>query len=187
MVGHSNQFGPEKALSIIGLRASKMPPPGQPLTNDDVRIFELKPGTSWKREDMAAAYERLAQRCGAPLALLVDGAVEFREGALALQKSRENMVILGDFKHDAANVLKKIVGRDERFFEFTTRLGRTRSAIQQTELAHLTPPCPKPKARFMNVAPTLRWAEMVSWQFSDPRSQARQQITAERMNDKLGW
>ena len=28
MADHSNQIGPEKALSIIGLRASNMPPPG---------------------------------------------------------------------------------------------------------------------------------------------------------------
>ncbi len=187
MADHSNQVGPEKVLAIIGLRASKMPPPGQPLTHDDVRVLELSPGTSWKREDMAAAYEQLAGRCGAPLSVLVDGAVELREGAETLQKSRKNMIILGDFKHYAANVLKKIVGQDERFSQFNTRCGRTRSAIQQTELAHLSPPSPKPKARFMNLEPTLRWAKMVSWQLSHPRSQARQKITAERMNDKLGW
>ena len=140
MADHSNQIGPEKALAIIGLRASKMPPPGQTLTHGDVRVLELNPGTSWKREDMAAAYEQLAQRCGAPLLLLVDGAVELLEGAETLKKSRKNMIILGDFKHYAANVLKKIVGKDERFCQFSTQLGRTRSAIQQTELAHLTPP-----------------------------------------------
>jgi hypothetical protein len=187
LADHSNQIGPEKVLAIIGLRASKMPPPGQPLRHADVRVLELSPGTSWKREDMAAAYEQLAQRCGAPVAVLVDGAVELREGAETLRKRRENLVILSDFKHFAANVLKKVVGQDERFSEFSTRLGGTRSAIQQTELAHLTPPSPKPKARFMNLAPTLRWAEMVSWQLSQPRSQARHEITAERMNDKLGW
>ncbi len=187
MADHSNQIGPEKVLAILGLRASKMPPPGQALTHADVRVLELNPGTSWKREDMAAAYEQLAQRCGAPVLVLVDGAVELREGALALQKSRKNMIILGDFKHYAANVLKKIVGKDKRFCQFSTQLGRTRSAIQQTELAHLTPPGPKAKARFMNLAPTLGWAKMVSWQLSHPYSKARREITAERMNDKLGW
>lgn len=187
MADHSNQIGPEKALAVIGLRASKMPPSGETLRHADVRVLELSPGTSWKREDMAGAYEQLAQQCGAPLSILVDGAVELREGAERLQKSRENMIILGDFKHYAANVLKKIVGRDERFSQFSTQLGRTRSAIQQTELAHLTPPSPKPKARFMNLQPTLRWAEMVSWQLSHPHSEARQEITAERMNEKLGW
>ncbi len=190
MADHSNQIGPEKALAIIGLRASKMPPPGQALTHDDVRVLELSPGTSWKREDMQAAYEQLAQRCGAPLGIVIDGAVELREGAEMAEMPRnqgQNTIILGDFKHYAANVLKKIVGQDERFSQFSTQLGRTRSAIQQTELAHFTPPGSKPKARFMNLQPTLRWAKMVSWQLSHPRSQGRHDITAERMNDKLGW
>lgn len=187
LADHSNQIGPEKVLAVLGVRASKLPPPGQPLQHDDVRVLELTPGTSWKREDMAEAYERLAKQCGVPLAVLVDGAVELREGAETLQKRHENMLILGDFKHYAANLLKKVVGQDERYAQFTTQLSRTRSAIQQTELAHLTPPSPKPKARFMNLAPTLRWAKMVSWQLSHPHSQARHEITAARMNDKLGW
>ena len=187
MADHSNQIGPEKVLAVLGVRASKLPPPGQPLQHDDVRVLELTPGTSWKREHMTAAYEQVAERCGVPLAVLVDGAVELREGAEPLRKRRENMLILGDFKHYAANVLKKVVGQDERYAQFITQLGRTRSTIQQTELAHLTPPSPKPKARFMNLAPTLRWAKMVSWQLSHPHSQARHEITAARMNDKLGW
>jgi len=187
MADHSNQIGPEKVLSILGLRASKMPPPGQALKHEDVRVLELRPGTSWKREDMAEAYDQMARQCGAPLALVVDGAVELREGAEILQKYGKNTIILGDFKHYAANILKKTIGSNERFAKFSTLLGRTRSAIQQTELAHFTPPSPKPKARFMNLAPTLRWAKMVSWQLSHPHSAARHGITAKRMNEKLGW
>jgi len=119
--------------------------------------------------------------------VLVDGAVELREGAEALQKIRKNTVILRDFKHYAANVMKKIVGEDKRFCEFSTQLGRTRSAIQQTEVAQFTPPSPKPKARFMNLKSTLLWANMTLWHLSHPWSEARKDITAQRMNDKLGW
>lgn len=188
MADHSNQIGPEKALAVIGLRASRMPPPGVALTHQDVRVLCVKPGVSWNREDMAEAYERLAEESGCnPMAVLADGAVELREGAERLQKRRADMVILGDFKHYAANVLKKIVGGDKRFAEFITLIGRTRSAIQQTELAHLTPPSPKPKSRFMNLTATLKWARMVSWQLANPRSKGRRGITTARMTQKLGW
>jgi hypothetical protein len=190
MADHSNQIGPEKVLSIMGLRAASLPPPGQALRHADVRVLHLQVGTCWKREDMAAAYDELAQRCGVPLALVVDGAVELREGAQmcdSLRNRGKNTIVLGDFKHYAANVLKKVVGGSERFNQFSTQMGRARSAIQQTELAHFTPPGPKPKARFMNLAPTLRWAQMVSWQLSHPHTKARQAITAARMNEKLGW
>jgi hypothetical protein len=187
MADHSNQIGPEKALAIIGLRASKMPPPGVALTHQDVRVLAVEPGVSWKKEDVARAYKKLADKIGAPLALLADGATELRDGVEILQKLREKVLVLGDFKHYAANVLKKIVGEHERFDAFMSQVGRTRSAIQQTELGHLTPPSPRPKARFMNLATTLRWAQMVLWQMEHPDSKARREITVARLEEKLGW
>jgi hypothetical protein len=187
MADHSNQIGPEKALVIIGLRASQMPPAGIALTHQDVRVLTVEPGVNWKREDMARVYEALADKIGPPLAVVVDGAVELREGAEVLQKQGKDVIILNDFKHHAANVLKKIVGDDERFASFTSQVGRTRSAIQQTELGHLTPPSPRPKARFMNLAATLTWARMILWQLAHPHSKARHGITIARMTEKLGW
>jgi len=187
MADHSNQIGQEKALSILGLRASQMPAPGETIKHEHVRVLELELGTSWKREDVAAVYKQLEQRCGTPAALLTDGASELRESAEVLQKHGQNTVVLRDFKHHAANVLKKVLDSDMQFLQFNTQLGRTRSAIQQTELAHFTPPSARPKARFMNLAPILGWAAMVLWQLSHPRSAAREYVTAERMNEKLGW
>lgn len=187
LVDHSNQIGPEKALVIIGLQASKLPPPGMAIAHQDVRLLAVVPGENWKREDMGRAYAELADRIGTPLAIVTDGAVELREGAEVLKKQRKEMILLGDFKHYAANVLKKVVGTSDQFVRFTSEVGRTRSAIQQTELAHLTPPSPRPKARFMNLATTLKWAQMVLWQLAHPHSEARSGITAERMNEKLGW
>ena len=187
MADHSNQIGQEKALAVIGIRASKLPAPGVAINHQDVRLLMLEPGVDWKTEDMAAAYERLADKIGNPLAVLTDGACELRDGAEILQKRRETTLLLRDFKHFAANVLKSVVGDDKRFIEFTSQTGRMRSAIQQTELGHLTPVSPKPKARFMNLSATLNWAGMVLWHLSHPKSIARQTIPTSRMNNKLGW
>ena len=65
MADHSNQIGPEKALVVLGVRASQLPPPGETLKQEDVRLLTVQPGTAWKREDMAAVYGQLAEasRC----------------------------------------------------------------------------------------------------------------------------
>jgi len=187
MADHSNQIGAEKVLVILGIRVSRMPERGQAIRHQDVRVLAVIPGVQWKREDVAREYKALAERIGEPMVLLTDGAVELRESAAVLEKAGKSVIQLRDFKHYAANILKKIVGKDERFEKFLHQIGRTRSAIQQTELAHFTPPPQKSKARFMNLADTLRWAEMVLWHLSHPGSVGRQNITAERMNEKLGW
>jgi len=140
-----------------------------------VRLLLLEPAVNWKTDDVAAASQRLARKAGPPLAVLTDGACELRDSVKTLQKQRVNTILLSDFKHFAANVLKKIFGADERFAEFTSQSGSTRSAIQQ------------PKARFMNLSATLKWANMVLWHLAHPHSAARQEIETARMNDKLGW
>ncbi len=187
MADHSNQIGPEKALVVLGVRASKLPPPGETLRHEDLRLLTVRPGTAWKREDMAAVYRELAERCGAPRAVLCDGAVELRDGAQCLQNRRPDTIVLQDFKHKAAIFLKAAVGDHPRFAEFNSHLGKTRSAIQQTELAHLTPPGQKPKARFMNLASTLDWATVVLWLLDHPEAKARELVTPGRLEEKLGW
>jgi len=184
---HSNQIGQEKVLAILGVNPSQLPPPGTALRHGDVRLLALLPGVSWNTENVANAYQALAGKIGVPVGLVVDGAVELRDGAEILQKDGKGPIVLNDFKHFAANVLKKIVGGSKAFDDFMSKIGSTRSAIQQTELGHFTPPTPRPKARFMNLAAILTWAGMVLWHLSHPESRARHGINAARMQEKLGW
>jgi hypothetical protein len=136
---------------------------------------------------MQREYEALADRHGTPRVVLVDGAAELREGAKGLENRRGDTIVLRDFKHYAASVMKSVVGQDQRFQEVVSQIGKTRSAIQQTELAHLTPPSSRPKARFMNLAATVRWMTLVVWLLRNPNAAGRASISDERMQDKLGW
>jgi hypothetical protein len=187
MADHSNQIGTDKVLVILGIRACQMPPNGHTLRYEDMRVIAVVPGTNWQREDVAKQYKLVAERIGTPLAIVTDGAVELRESAVGLKNEGKIVMMFRDFKHVAANEFKRLLEQDNRFAQFQAKLGQTRSAIQQTELAHFTPPSPKQKARFMNLESHLNWAEMVLWQLSHPNSAGRTQITAKRMNAKLGW
>jgi hypothetical protein len=187
MADHSNQIGTEKVLQILGIRASQLPKPGQTLRLSDLRVLAVVPGTNWKCEDVRREYDKLAKQIGTPRYLVTDGAVELRESADVLKTPGKRLAVLRDMKHYAANTFEKLIGKSERFGQYLSQLGRTRNAIQQTELSHFTPPPQKPKARFMNLGPTLRWGQMISHHLSDFHSMSRNGITAQRMNDKLGW
>ena len=187
MADHSNQIGKEKVLQIIGIRASELPPRGSTLRHEDMTVLAVVPGTDWKREDVREQYEMLAKRIGPPRYLLTDGAVELRESADTLGKPGKEVIVLRDMKHYAANVFERLIGKSDRFKDYLSHLGRTRSSIQQTELSHFTPPPQKPKARFMNLGPTLRWGQMVSYHLSDGLSKSRREVSPERMNEKLGF
>jgi len=187
LVDHSMQIGTEKVMVALGVNTSELPEPGTALAHEHVRVLEVKPGSQWKTADMTQEYEDLAARYGTPRAVLVDGAPELREGAKCLEERRRDTIVLRDFKHYAANVLKSLFGKDERFQEVGGKIGQTRSAIQQTELAHLSPPRPKQKARFMNLSSKIGWMTMIVWLLRTPGALAREGISDERMQEKLGW
>ena len=184
---HSCKVGTEKTLAILGLRVEDLPPPGEPLKHEDLVTLLVATGESWKREDVAQQYEALIEDIGPPLAINSDAAVELQEPASALKNGDKPVLVQTDPKHKLANIIKSVMGGDERFEQFQKQLGQTRSAVQQTELSHFTPPKQKTKARFMNLHSTLRWAAMVLWHLSVPHSAARANIPRQRMNDKLGW
>ena len=187
LADHSNQIGQEKILQIIGIRAKDLPPVGETLPRDKMVVLATIPGTNWTRDDVRREYKQLAERIGPPKHLVTDGAVELIESANILETEGKTPVLLRDMKHYAANVFEQLIGKNECFQEYLSKLGRTRSAVQQTELSHFTPPPQKNKARFMNLGPLLRWGQMVSYHLSHCHSKSRQGITAERMNEKLGW
>ncbi len=187
MADHSNQIGQEKAFVVLGIRSSDLPEPGHAIQHQHVRPLLVEPGISWKKEDVTKVYQKLEKKYGTPRAILSDGAAELREGALPLKTESENMIVLRDFKHYAANVMKSLIGNSESFKEFSSQVGRTRSAVQQTELAHFAPPASKSKARFMNLASMLKWGEMVSWVIENPTSKSCEGIAQERLEEKFGW
>ena len=152
MSDHSSQIGLEKVLLIIGIAVEDLPKRGQTLSLENVKVLAIVPGERWKKEDVGREYQKLAKQIGAPRYLLCDGAIELREPAEELKKDGRKTIVLGDLKHHAANVLKKQIGRSERFKTFLTQVGLTRNRVQQTELSHFSPPPLKQKSRFMNLA-----------------------------------
>lgn len=187
MADHSSQIGKEKVLLIIGMLVEDLPLAGETLDMEKLKVLSIVPGQSWKKEDVAREYNRLAAEIGAPCYLICDGAIELREPAENLEKDGENTIVLRDLKHYAANLLEKQIGRGERFKAFLTEVGLTRNRVQQTELSHFAPPQLKQKSRFMNLESLLGWATMVLHHLDHPESASRDGITTERMEEKLGW
>lgn len=186
-VDHSSQIGKEKVLLIIGVALADLPPPGETLSFEKMKVLAIVPGQHWKRQDVQREYERLAEQIGAPTYLLCDGAVELREPAEILEKNGQKTIVLGDLKHHAANLLEKLIARDEQFADFYREVNLTRNRVQQTELSHFAPPTLKQKSRFMNLGALLNWAAMTLHHLEDLASLSRLGINPQRMEEKFGW
>ena len=181
------QIGAAKCLAIVGVRLRDLPKPGECLRHRDLHLIALVPQESWTRADVDRALEEATQRTGVPRVIVTDHGSDLHGGVRLFQERHAQTAEICDVKHKAACLLKHRLEKEPRWREFQAGVGETRCAVQQTELAFLTPPAPKPKARFMNLEPQLAWAEGVLKVLRDPPAQVLQWATPERLEAKLGW
>ena len=186
LIDHSVQLGKMCVLVVLGIRQSELPE-GQPLRREDMKPLAVIPTASRTKEQVGEALLELADKVGAPISIVCDGARELHEGVKWLENKGFEVVLVDDMKHIAANLLKKILGQDKRFTQFESQVGKLTACIQQTELDHFLPPTKKTKCRFMNIDKLIDWAEMVRFHLKTPQAPDNQSVSAERLTEKLGW
>ncbi len=187
LVDHSVQIGQEKCLVILGIPLKELPERGECLKHSDLDLVALVPRKSWTRQEVDEALEAASQRTGIPRVIVDDHGVDIAGGVSFFQERHPETVEIYDTKHKAACSLKSRLEKNARWQEFQQRIAQTRCAIQQTEMSFLVPTAPKPKARFMNLAPTLQWAENVLAVLRQPPTVVNEQVSTERLEEKLGW
>jgi len=188
LIDHSVQIGQEKCLVILGIRLIDLPERGQSLRHEDLELIELLPAKSWTRAEVDRALENAMGRTGrAPRVIVSDHGADVSGGIALFQQRHPQAAEIYDAKHKSACLLKRRLEKNVRWQEFQTQIGATRCAVQQTELAFLTPPAPKPKARFMNLGPQLAWAKRVLAILRAPPPSIVPWASAERLKEKLGW
>jgi hypothetical protein len=186
MVDHSIQIGQCKCLVILGIRLSEFPE-GRPLVHQDMEPIALVPMTISTKETVAACLEDAVSRTGVPRAILDDHGADLHGGVEIFRQAHPETIELYDITHKAACLLKARLEGDERWKSYASQLGQTKLALQQTELAFLTPPSQRSKARFMNVSGLVEWGRKTLALVDDPSGLERFGATMERVQSKLGW
>jgi hypothetical protein len=187
LIDHSVQIGKVKVLAILGIRLAELPLPDRCLCPQDMVVIDLVPMETYSRADVAQCLEDAAVRTSVPRAIVDDHGVDLNGGVQIFQQSHPETVEIYDTKHKAACLLKSRLEKDPRWMAFSTRVGQTRCAIQQTELGALTPPAPKPKARYMNLENQLNWAAKVLALLDGLPDSAPSWAPPPRLEEKLGW
>jgi hypothetical protein len=187
LTDHSVQIGKEKCLVILGIRLKDLPKPGDCLQHSDLHLVSLELRKSWTRQEVDDALEASTQRTGVPRVIVDDHGVDLSGGVSFFQQRHTETIEIYDAKHKAACLLNNRLSKDPRWQEFQRGVAQTRCAIQQTEVAFLVPPAPKAKARFMNLAPLLQWAQKTLVVLRRPEPQVSQWVSRERLEEKLGW
>jgi hypothetical protein len=186
LIDHSVQMGAEKCLVVLGIRQADYQRLQRPLTLEDMTLLHLEVMPRSTRQDVERSLQRLSETVGVPRGVANDNASDLAGGVRLLQKRYPQLRPIADCKHKAACLLKKRLHNDVRYKEFQKQLGRTKAEIQQTELAFLTPPSQRWKARYMNVDKLVVWAEKVL-AVLDGEVKLPAEMNLQRGEAKLGW
>lgn len=184
---HSVQIGKQKCLVIVGIRLRDLPPPGQCLRHRDVELIGLVPMESSTGELVYRELQAAVKVTGEPKVIVDDRGSDLSGGVKLFQREHAQTVEIYDAKHKAACVLKRRLEADEDWKRYESLVGQSRCALQQTELACLVPVGPKPKARFMNLGPLLRWGTNALAVLRNPPPELQSERARARLVEKLGW
>jgi hypothetical protein len=180
LLDHTVQIGPSKLLVIVGCPKSCVPLGERPLRQSDLRLVGLSLMEHSRDETVELELEKARQRVGTVREIVSDNGSDINGGVRLFQQKHVGVAHVHDVAHQAANVLKQRRSRDEHWSEFVSKLALSGSKVRQTREAHLSPPKMRAKARFMNVAPTLRFAGRVLRLLDTGKVSARTQ-------DSYGW
>lgn len=187
LADHSVQIGEQKCLVILGIRLCHLPPPGECLAHEDMELIALVPMHSSTRRDVEQQLEAAVSVTGVPRVIVDDHGVDLTGGVSFFRQQHAETVEIYDIKHKSACLLKARLEKEPRWQELQQRIAQTRCAIQQTELAFLVPPGPKPKSRFMNLGPLLAWGQKTLAVVEQPCAKVLDWTSVERLEEKLGW
>ncbi len=161
IIDHSIQLGDTKVCVVLGLRLSQLPLPGQALCHEDLQTLAVLPVQRSTGEVVAEQLEAVACRTGIPRQIVSDRGSDVKKGGELFAARHVGVALLWDAAHHGAGLLKRRLESDSRWSAFIARLGQTKASIQQTSDAHLLAPSLRPKARYMNLGPLLKWSRRV--------------------------
>ncbi len=189
IIDHSNQIGQEKCLVILGVRASRLPPPGEefPLRLSRMEAIELEPVIVSDKEVVYRQLKANMAKTGVPRAIISDHGGDLAGGIELFRKEHPRTLDIYDITHKAACLLKARLERDEEWKSFTSQAGQTKCKIQQTEWSFLVPPSPRLKARYMNLGELIGWGTKTLAILDNPGPEVLRHGTVKRLKEKLGW
>ena len=187
LVDHTVQIGRAKCLMIVGVRQGQLPPVGQALELQHLEPLAILPVNQSNQRIVQEQLETQAAASGVPRAILSDEGSDLTGGVQLFRQTHRETAGLSDISHYAARLLKRRLGKNDRWKAFCHRAGQTKFQTGQTELACLTPPRQRSKARFMNLDSLLSWANRALAALDQKPPAVLQYVTAERLEEKLAW
>lgn len=186
IVDHVVQIGQAKCLLIVGIRLSAVAAGGGDLAHRDVDPLAICPVTESNGEIVYPQLEEARKQTGGPREILSDHGSDLAKGIRQFCQAHPETCFVSDLKHKVATILKRELGQEPAWQEFSTWASQTIARVQQTALAALAPPRQRRKARYMNVGEWVAWGGRIL-RFLDAPASHPSDWDPHRVEHAVGW
>jgi hypothetical protein len=192
IMDHMIAAGSLKCLIVLGISADVFAKLNRPLQHRDVDVLALIPTEVSNGAVVNDQLKEVARRRGVPLAILADCGSDLKKGVELFQQTHPETIALYDIVHLACRLIWKRMGKEERFSQYRQACCQCANKLRQSPLAHLKPPRPKTKARYMNLDPEIRWGRRALWLLDrvrggDLTDRQQERLNREQVEAQLGW
>jgi len=192
IMDHMIAAGSLKCLIVLGISADVFAKLNRPLEHRDVDVLTLIPTEVSNGAVVNDQLKELAGRRGVPLAILTDRGSDLKKGVELFQQTHPETILLYDIVHLACRLIWKRLGKEDRFSQYRQACCQCANKVRQSPLAHLKPPRPKTKARYMNLDPEIRWGRRALWLLDrvrggDLTDRQKERLDREQVEAQLGW
>jgi hypothetical protein len=158
ILDHTIRIGQHKCLQILGASLKQLQGCQDGLEHHQVVVLDLWVTTHSTGIDVEDRLKRLAKRVGAARQIVFDHGSDLLKGIRLFQADYPEVIDTYDVTHKLACMVKAELEPDSRWAEFVRHCALSRSQLQQTCGAFLTPPALRSVARYMNVDRQIDWA-----------------------------
>lgn len=165
IVDCSIDIGIRKALVVLRVPLSVVQSKNGAIGLDDCECIGLKVSTVWNGELVEKELADVFDKGGKPIAIIKDQGSDLSKG-IRLYNEKNNgknkyaneISVIDDVGHFAANALKAEFSQTTDFKRFLELVNTGSAKIRQTEMAHLLPPKIRSKGRFQGITKLSNWA-----------------------------
>lgn len=192
IIDHTIAAGTTKCLVVVGLDLSVYLQCNRPLEHRNLEPLALIPVNESNGAIVHQQLVDLGKRKGLPLAILSDRGSDLKKGVELLQNDNLDVISLDDIVHLVSRLIKKFLEQDDRWDQYRQANCKCANAVRQGPIAHLKPPRPKTKARYMNIDREVRWGSRALGLLDRVRSghlseRQKKRLPRELVETKLGW
>lgn len=152
IIDESMMIGSEKLLLSLGVKAGKTE--SSCLSLPDVEILDISIAKSWSGAGITERLDATGKKLGrAPAYVISDNASIMNKGI-----RDSSLIHIRDVGHTLAMFLERQYSGTPAFMSFMKDLAKTKNREVMRPVSYLLPPKQRIIARFMNLAPCLKWA-----------------------------